>query len=199
MMSGRSADSTRSDRTPSLFVIDTARLVIRPWVEDKERTAFVALATDPEIMQYITHGRPWTGEEIDAFFERQRSSLAKHGFCQGALVEWASGSVVGLAGLHPLGTTGDVEAGWWVARDRWGRGYATEAAFALRDFAFRELRLPRLAAIAHPDNAASIRVMEKIGLTFERRATGHELGLRVPDVEVVLYAAANPSACGGSS
>ncbi len=184
---------TSADRTRPPFVIDTARLVIRPWVEEKERPAFVALATDPEMMQYITHGRPWTGEEIDAFFERQHGSLVEHGFCQGALVEWASGSVVGLAGLHTLGTTGDIEAGWWVAPDRQGRGYATEAALALRDFAFRELRLPRLCAIAHPDNAASIRVMEKIGLAFERRATGHELGLRVPDVEVVLWSTRNPA------
>lgn len=188
---------TPADSARPPFVIDTARLVIRPWVEEKERSAFVALATDPAMMRYVTHGRPWTGEEIDAFFERQRSSLAEHGFCQGALVEWASGSVVGLAGLHTLGTTGDVEAGWWVAPDRQGRGYATEAALALRDFAFRELRLPRLCAIAHPDNAASIRVMEKIGLAFERRTTGHELGLRVPDVEVVLYAALRPRSSPG--
>ncbi len=188
---------TNPRRTPRpAFFVCTERLLIRAWAEARDRAAFVALVTDPEMMRYITDGHPWPEQEVDAFFERQRDSLEAHGFCHGALVERSSNSVVGLAGLYPLGTTDDVEAGWWVARDRWGRGYATEAVLALRDFAFHELRLPRLCAIAHPDNAASIRVMEKIGLAFERRTTGRRLGLRSPDVEVVLYAVTRSEAAG---
>jgi RimJ/RimL family protein N-acetyltransferase len=67
-----------------------------------------------------------------------------------------------------LGAQGEVELGWTLGREHWGHGYATEAARAVRDWAFRELRLTRLISIIHPDNAASIRVAERLGAHHER-------------------------------
>ena len=62
----------------------------------------------------------------------------------------------------------EVELGWTLARDAWGHGYATEAAIAVRDWAFRELRPPRLISMIFPANVRSQRVAEKIGERFER-------------------------------
>jgi RimJ/RimL family protein N-acetyltransferase len=101
--------------------------------------------------------------------------------------------VIGLAGLQPMGTTADVEIGWWLKPAHWGCGLATEAGRAALDVAFTRFELPRVVAIAHPDNRPSIRVMERLGLVFERHATGRDLGLTVPDVHLVLYAMRNPS------
>src|SRR4051794_13336137 len=95
------------------FRIATARLAIRPW-EPEDEPAFRRMVMDPEMMLHISHGKPWSEERIAEFFARQRRHLANRGFCLGALTERTSGEVVGLSGLQPMGTTADVEIGWWV-------------------------------------------------------------------------------------
>jgi RimJ/RimL family protein N-acetyltransferase len=69
-----------------------------------------------------------------------------------------------------------------------GRGLGTEAGAGCLGHAWDTLGLQRVTAIAMPENRPSIRIMEKLGLRFERRATGRDLGLAAPDVEVVVYA-----------
>ncbi len=179
------------------FRITTERLVIRPW-RASDRDAFRALATDPRVMRFVAGGRPWSEPRISAFFARQAAHLRQRGFCLGALELAAEGRVIGLSGLQPLGTTPDVEVGWWLAPDCWGRGLATEAGRGAIRHGFDSAGLARLTAIAHPDNRASLAVMERLGLRFERRARGHELGLATPDVEVVLYALPSPRGGGGA-
>ncbi len=178
------------------FQIETERLLIRPW-EPHDDAGFRAMVADPEMMRYISHGRPWAEERIAEFESRQRRNLAAHGCCMGALVDLTGpsgrgGRLAGVCGLQPLGTTGELEVGWWVVKDLWGRGLATEAGAAALRFGWDILGLRRINAIAMPGNRASTRVMEKLGMTFERHATGHDLGLAVPDVEVVLYALERP-------
>jgi RimJ/RimL family protein N-acetyltransferase len=168
------------------FSIVTDRLEIRPW-QPEDRPAFAELATDPEMMRYMTNGVPMSDAEIDAYFVRQAATLEQNGFCMGALVERATGRTIGLAGLQLLGTTGELETGYWVARDLWGRGYATEIANGALRYAFETLQGPRVMAITDPDNQASRRVMEKIGMTFLRETLGADLGYRVPEIELVLY------------
>lgn len=76
---------------------------------------------------------------------------------------------MGVCGLFPIEWIGpDVEVAYHFAREVWNRGYATEAAGAWVEAAFRELRLERVLALAYPENRASTRVMEKIGMHFER-------------------------------
>ena len=168
------------------FSIETPRLLIREWTPE-DRPAFTALATDPEMMRYMTDGRPWSEDEIDAYFARQADGIARFGFCMGALVERSSGLVIGLSGLQFLGTTGELEVGYWVAKHLWGRGYASEAASGILDYGFGRLGRERMLAITHAENRASRRVMEKLGMTFLKATTGTELGHRFPEIEVVLY------------
>ena len=72
-----------------------------------------------------------------------------------------------------LGVLGDpeVEIGYDIRSDHWGRGIATEAAGAVRDFAFEQLRLPRVISLIRPDNVASRRVAEKVGFALVQKAT----------------------------
>jgi hypothetical protein len=70
-----------------------------------------------------------------------------------------------------IGPTAEIEIGWILARRHWRQGYATEAALALRDWAFRELGIPRLISLIHPLNHASVRVAEKIGERYEQQVT----------------------------
>src|SRR5512143_3625023 len=112
-----------------MFRLESERLLIRPWLTD-DRDAFVAMMSDPEVTRYVHRGEPYTAAEVDGFFARQEKQLTEFDLCMGALVEKATGLTVGIAGVQPLGTTQDLEIGWILAREVWGRGYATEAGAA---------------------------------------------------------------------
>ena len=72
-----------------------------------------------------------------------------------------------------IGERAEIELGWTLSRDAWGCGYATEAAAAIRDWALREVRPPRLISLIHPENERSMRVATKIGEHFEQTITTH--------------------------
>jgi RimJ/RimL family protein N-acetyltransferase len=169
-----------------MFRLDTERLVIRPW-EDSDRPAFRAMATDPEVMRYVHGGEPYTEPEMDEFLGRQARQLAEHGVMMGALEEKATGRVVGVCGVQPLGASDDLEIGWWLAREVWGRGYATEAGGAAMRHVLETLQRPRVVAIIDPGNTASERVVTRLGMRLAGRFTGAELKHRKPDIVVNLF------------
>lgn len=89
--------------------------------------------------------------------------LYLRGFSQSAVVEKESGRVIGRGGLwRPEGWPG-LEVGWVLARDAWGKGYATELGAASRDHAFTALGAEWLCSLIHPDNTASVAVALRIG------------------------------------
>jgi RimJ/RimL family protein N-acetyltransferase len=116
-----------------------------------------------------------------------------NGFCLWSVVERGSRLLIGHCGLQRLGQTGEIEIGWWLARDRWGQGLATEAARRVLAFAWEEVHLPRIVSIVQPANTASIGVMKRIGMQFERRARHGDFGLFDADIEILVYALANPA------
>jgi RimJ/RimL family protein N-acetyltransferase len=86
-----------------------------------------------------------------------------------ALIEQATGRLIGRAGLYnPEGWPG-LEAGWLPARDRWGHGFATEAGHAILAYAFTQLRTDHVISLIHPANTASIQVAERLGEHLERK------------------------------
>lgn len=103
-----------------------------------------------------------------ARIERYIRMQAEHGFSKWAVRDRESGEYLGDAGLTVLPETGEVELGYRLARAHWGRGLATEVAAAWLAHALGLLALPRIIAFADPRNLASIRVMEKIGMRYER-------------------------------
>jgi RimJ/RimL family protein N-acetyltransferase len=169
-----------------MFRIETDRLLIRPW-EPEDREPLAAIARDPEVMHFVHGGLPYTEEELDELFARQARQLAEHGVCMGALIEKSTGRLAGITGIQPLGTTGDLEIGWWLARDLWGRGYATEAGGAAMNYVLQTLKRPRVVAIIDPGNEASKRVVARLGMELEARYTGAQLGHRAPGIVVDLF------------
>lgn len=129
--------------------------------------AFRPIATDVEVMRYITGGVPWTDEQILGFVERQMRLYAERGFCRWKLIEKSSGEMIGFCGVGYWRDAPDPEIGWWLAKRSWGRGFATEAArVALRD-ALDRVGLEHVISVAAVENVASRSVMEKLGLTVE--------------------------------
>lgn len=175
------------------FRIETERLIVRPWTGD-DVDGLRDVVTDPRVMRYVGDGETWSEQRIERFLSGQRDTLAREGFCFGALSLRDNGAVIGQAGLAPLGTTGDMEMGWWMGADHWNQGLATEASRGLLRFAFESAGLQRVVAIAYPQNRASRRVMEKLGMRFGGERKAGELGLPYGDLVVVLYCIGRRSA-----
>jgi len=78
----------------------------------------------------VVHRRRDSGDSVPGkeFLGRQRESVESHGFCVGALESKADGQLLGHCGIQYLGTDGDIEVGWWLAKRQWGQGFSTEAA-----------------------------------------------------------------------
>jgi RimJ/RimL family protein N-acetyltransferase len=170
-----------------MFTLETPRLLIRPWA-DEDRAAFCEFMCDPEVMEYLNNRTPFTDQQVDEWLARQGRQLAEFGVCMGAIIEKETNRLIGIAGTQPLGTTGDLEIGWILRRDAWGRGYATEAGEAAMRYVLETLARPRVVAIIHPDNQPSKRVAERLGMQYEARYTGAQLGHRSPEIIVDLFA-----------
>jgi RimJ/RimL family protein N-acetyltransferase len=165
-------------------MLETARLRLLPW-QPEDWLQLRPIATDPEVVRYISNGEPWPDERIREWAARQVAHFAKYGFCMWKLFDKRTNAMIGFCGLQPLEGTLEIEIGWWLGRAWWGQGYATEAAReALRD-GFERAGLQRIVAIAMRENVASTRIMEKLGMTYERETTHRGFA-------VVLYAAEKP-------
>jgi ribosomal-protein-alanine N-acetyltransferase len=161
------------------MVLETARLKLVPWTLD-DVADFRQLATDPLVLRYINGGIPYKEDRILEFVTRQERNEREHGFSMWRLVLRPWGDFAGFCGIQPVPTTGEIEIGWWLRPKFWRQGLATEAARAALQVAFRERKIPEVIAVAMPDNAASRRIMLRLGMTY----TGPSV---YRDLEVVRY------------
>lgn len=148
--------------------IETSRLVLRPFLPSDVETAFTWFG-DPVVMQFTVTGPDKSVEDtkrrLTYFDEHQRA----HGFSKWIVLDARSGTPIGDSGLLVLQEYGWIDLGFRFLQRHWGKGLSTEAASAWVRVAFDELHIERLGAFAHPQNAASIRVLEKLGFYAERR------------------------------
>ncbi len=144
---------------------ETERLLHRAFtVADAE--AFLALNGDPEVMRL-------TGEPPLRSLEEARAAILgypdfdERGYGRWACVLKETGRIVGFCGLKYLSELDAVDLGYRFLPDHWGRGLATEAGRASLGFGFEVLGLDRIIALVLPENLASIRVLEKLGMRPE--------------------------------
>ena len=152
--------------------IETDRLLLRGWRE-ADVDALADIRRDAEVARWLGHPDPdRAAESIAWWVEHWRI----HGFGLWALEDKASGRFIGRLGLMHHGdwtaSEHDAEVGWTLARDAWGRGYATEGARAALEFA-RAVGIRRVISITLPTNIRSQRVMQKLGLTYRGEANWH--------------------------
>jgi [ribosomal protein S5]-alanine N-acetyltransferase len=137
-----------------------------------------AVWSDPQVMRFLPSEPSASVEDTAERVGRSVSRFAETGYGLCAVVEVETDHVVGVCGLFPVEWVGpEVEVAYHFARSVWNRGYATEAAAAWVAAGFDQLALERVVALAFPDNRASTRVMEKIGMSFRREVDryGHRL------------------------
>nr|WP_314545339.1 GNAT family N-acetyltransferase [uncultured Massilia sp.] len=146
-----------------MTILTSPRMRFEP-LDDIHADGLHAMNSDPEVMRWL-HG-PVTMDETRAMIARVRARRAAWGYGWWALLDAASGEMVGAAGIQHLGfdPANPHELGWRLRRASWGQGLATEAAATLVHYGFEVLAAPRLCAIRDPGNDASRRVMDKLGM-----------------------------------
>jgi RimJ/RimL family protein N-acetyltransferase len=153
--------------------IETERLLLEP-LDEERLEEFVLLTADPETMRYWSPLGTFSRQQAEERFARALARTRERGFGRRWIVLKDTGAGVGFTETKLLGEgydevePDDVELGWMLTPSVWGNGYATEAGRAARDEAFERLGLESVIALHHPGNQASGRIMQKLGMTFER-------------------------------
>jgi len=146
-------------------VIETVRLVLRPWIDD-DRVPFAAMSADPEVMEPL--GGVLTGPQSTDYIDRATAHIDKHGFGRWAVARRDTGELVGSVGLMQIGAGVPVgpgfEVGWRLARAAWGVGYASEAARGAIQDAFARCGLKEAFAYTSVVNLRSQAVMGRAGM-----------------------------------
>jgi len=157
------------------MILETDRLLLRMW-RNEDFAAYERMCADPEIMRYLG-GR--TFDRLEAW--RHMAFLVGHwelrGYGHWAVEEKSSGHFIGRIGfLNPEGWPG-FEIGWTLARESWGKGYATEGARRALQYAFNELDKDHVISLIHPENKNSIKVAERLGEKLEGQTEllGHDV------------------------
>ena len=151
--------------------LTTARLHLRSFRDD-DLDVFAALAANDGFMRFSGSGaidRDRAAALLERIMVRTRAGLPS----QFAVYEKGADQMLGYCGffLQEVDEVEEIEIGYRLHPDVWGRGIATEAAQAVRDHAFRDLKLERVISLIHPDNHASERVALKNGMTREKFTT----------------------------
>ena len=155
---------------------------------DSDLDAHASICADPEVIRFLGG---LVMDRVTAQRHLARLQKWESGYGQWALEERATGAMIGHAGFsYPDGWPG-FELGWVLARDRWGNGFATEAGTAALEWAFSALRRDRVISLIELENKASVRVAERLGMSYE--------SLGGPSGKALIYAVHSPEAGEGPS
>jgi RimJ/RimL family protein N-acetyltransferase len=159
--------------------ITTSRLLLRRWRSD-DVEPFAAMCSDPEVMRYIGSGDTRTREQAAAAILAFESFWEEKGYGLFAVGLLGSNQLIGFTGPAEPAFLPEimpaVEVGWRFTRESWGNGYATEAARAVLDFGLVELGISEIVSIHQVGNDASARIMQKLGMGFDRETIDQTCG-----------------------
>ncbi len=148
--------------------LTTERLILRP-LRDEDLAPFVALNADPEVMKHFPAAL--TRAEAESMMAHMRAALAERGFGWWALEAPGVAPFIGFVGLSVPHFDAPflpaVETGWRLAKEHWGRGYATEGARECLRFGFEELGLEEIVSFTTTTNLRSQAVMQRLGMTHD--------------------------------
>lgn len=151
--------------------LETPRLYLRSMRAD-DVDALLTIFADPRVMASFGVA-PFNREQMAQWVERNLQHQAEHGYGLFTVIHKTDSLVIGDCGLEQMALDGEpiVELGYDIRSDYWNQGFATEAACALRDYAFGVLRLPQLVSLIRVGNLGSRRVAEKVGMRFAAELT----------------------------
>lgn len=157
---------------PAQNTIETERLLLRPFTQN-DVPQVCAYCNDYELYKStLSLPRPYTEECARGWIAGQPAQFEAGASFTYAVTDRTSGQLLGCIGLSHNKSSDNGELGYWIGREHWGRGYATEAAQALIAFAF-QAGYHRVFARHFASNPASGQVMRKCGMTYEGTLIGH--------------------------
>lgn len=158
-----------SNESPSR--LETTRLILRPMLQS-DFEALLLIFTDLRVMASFNED-PFTREQMQRWLQRNLDHQEEFGYGLFSVLLKETGELIGDCGLEQMEVNGAqaAELGYDFRSEFWNQGYATEAAAAVRDYAFHVLKLPRLISLIRVGNLASKRVAEKVGMTLAEEFT----------------------------
>ncbi|WP_019505127.1 GNAT family N-acetyltransferase [Pleurocapsa sp. PCC 7319] len=151
-----------------MIVIETPRLILRHLtLEDTE--ALASIYADPAVMKFVAG--TLSLEETKEFIEKIINRYEQHGYGFGlwATIYKLDNQFIGRCGVKPLDNKcSELEMAYLLSKEYWGRGLATEAAIAIRDYGFEKVGCNRLISLIDHGNIASQKVALKTGLTYAK-------------------------------
>lgn len=145
-------------------MFETDRLFLRK-LQDYDVDEIFNMRSNEEIMRYIREPQTIRNESFQWIeLISSRWDTEKIGFC--GIIEKESKNFVGWCGLWLLKETNEIEVGYAIKKEFWGKGYATEAARRFLKYGFEELNLPKIVAVASPENQGSQNVMKRLGMNY---------------------------------
>lgn len=151
-------------------VFETERLLLREWTPE-DREALQRISDESRITRWLAVGEPLRKGRVDGFLDNQRVGQEQRGWCRWAveLRDPGFGDPRGVVGFCGFGCkfAPDVELGWTLLPAVWKRGLATEAARGALEFGFGTIGFPEVISAVLPDNAAAMRVADKLGMTVD--------------------------------
>lgn len=148
-------------------MIESERLRFRKFTLDDLPT-LIEQRSDPDVNKYLGGTKLQNPEALAKRIRFYMSCYEIHGFGMCPMIWKPTGQVIGTAGLQPLDGTDEIEVGYSMIKEFWGKGIGTEAARVWMDHGFHHAGLDRIVAVAHTGNVASRRIMEKLGMTYEK-------------------------------
>ncbi len=154
--------------------LETTRLLLRP-MQPSDIEGLLHILGDPKVTAAFNE-LAFNREQIERWIQRNLAHQVRYGYGLFSVIHQADRRLIGDCGLEHMEVAGEMaaELGYDFRSDYWNQGYATEAACAVRDYAFQALHLPRLVSLIRVGNQASRRVAEKVGMTLVREITRYE-------------------------
>lgn len=153
-----------------MTILETPRLYLREMTPEDAEVAYI-LNLDPDVLRY-TGDDPFENIEEAKTFLENYASYRTYGFGRWGVILKETGEYLGWCGLKYTPELDEFDIGYRLMKKFWGKGYATEAAEACLEFGFTQLNMKTIVGRAMPANVASVRVLEKIGLSYlENRFT----------------------------
>ncbi|MCU1290660.1 MAG: N-acetyltransferase [Acidobacteria bacterium] len=151
-------------------MMETERLAHRKFtLEDLPK--LIELRSDEAVIRHLGGRSLQNPENIEKRLHFYIECYEKYGFGMCALVWKPTGEMIGWSGLQPLENTGETEVGYGMIKEFWGKGIGCETAKGWLEYGFGKASLERIVAVAAPENTASWRIMEKLGMRREKTET----------------------------
>ncbi len=166
--------------------LETQRLVLREFQREDYRELAPILA-NPQVMQFSLTGIisiPQTQEKIESFI----TEYEKNGFSKWAVIFKESNELIGYCGIaiEQIDNKQEKEIGYRLDPRFWGKGFATEAAATAIQYGFEQFKFPYILGIVEQANTASVRVLRKLGMRYERETVFHGVKMDVYRIDIAL-------------